>query len=162
MAIGDNIKKYRQLRGFTQKKLGMMVGLSDTRIRQYELNIRTPKNEKLEEIANALHVNVIALTTPELVSHISAMFALFEIDEQHGILLNKENKFTPTSIRFRDYSVLQEYVDKWYAEKQSLMEGKITEEQYNHWKETFPQVDVERTDKKLKEARIKENELKEE
>jgi transcriptional regulator with XRE-family HTH domain len=44
LTIGENRKKFRTIKGITQKEFGLMVGLSDVRIQQYELNIRTPKD----------------------------------------------------------------------------------------------------------------------
>ena len=43
MTLGEKIKKYRELRGLTQRELGQKVGFSagteDSRIRKYEKNI---------------------------------------------------------------------------------------------------------------------------
>ena len=61
MAVGDRIKRARNLRGMTQKELGIAIGLpnngADNRITQYENNYRIPKKEVLSEIARALQVN---------------------------------------------------------------------------------------------------------
>lgn len=56
MTVGENIKRIRKERGLTQKKLGGLCGLSEGMIRQYELNLRTPKLETVEKIASALGV----------------------------------------------------------------------------------------------------------
>ncbi len=49
MAVGDRIKRARNLRGMTQKELGIAIGFeeksADIRIAQYESNTRTPKEE---------------------------------------------------------------------------------------------------------------------
>ena len=43
MTLGEKIKKYRELRGLTQRELGQKVGFSagteDSRIRKYEKNM---------------------------------------------------------------------------------------------------------------------------
>ena len=66
MTLGEKIKFARQLKGMTQKELGLMVGFSestaDNRIRQYEMGKMKPKEDKLELIANALGVDIDALT----------------------------------------------------------------------------------------------------
>ena len=45
MAVGDRIKRARNLRGMTQKELGIAIGFeeksADIRIAQYESNTRT-------------------------------------------------------------------------------------------------------------------------
>ena len=47
MTLGEKIKKYRELRGLTQRELGQKVGFSagteDSRIRKYEKNMMAPK-----------------------------------------------------------------------------------------------------------------------
>ena len=54
MAVGDRIKRARNLRGMTQKELGIAIGFeeksADIRIAQYESNTRTPKEELLRKI----------------------------------------------------------------------------------------------------------------
>lgn len=47
MAIGERISFFRNMRGMTQKFLGMQVGFpeksADVRLAQYETGTRTPK-----------------------------------------------------------------------------------------------------------------------
>ncbi|MGN0604116.1 MAG: helix-turn-helix domain-containing protein, partial [Oscillospiraceae bacterium] len=54
MTIGEKIKNARNLRGLTQKELGIKLGFdeksADVRIAQYESGTRTPKSELLSEI----------------------------------------------------------------------------------------------------------------
>ena len=57
MAIGERIRRIRIFRKMTQSQLGEAVGLSDVRIRQYEIGNRTPKEEMIEKIAKALNCN---------------------------------------------------------------------------------------------------------
>ena len=49
MAIGERIRFIRNLRGMTQKYLGIMAGLpertADIRMAQYEAGTRTPKED---------------------------------------------------------------------------------------------------------------------
>ncbi|MBO5210132.1 MAG: helix-turn-helix transcriptional regulator [Lachnospiraceae bacterium] len=95
MTIGEKIKKYRTFNGLTQAELGKMVGLSGDRIRQYENNVRTPKDGKLFEIADALGVNALALSEPDLDNTNSIMHILFELEEQYGLRIDKaDNSYT--------------------------------------------------------------------
>ena len=70
MAVGDRIKRARNLRGMTQKELGIAIGFeeksADIRIAQYESNTRTPKEELLRKIAEVLDVNYRSLYEPTL------------------------------------------------------------------------------------------------
>ena len=72
MAVGDRIKRARNLRGMTQKELGIAIGFeeksADIRIAQYESNTRTPKEELLRKIAEVLDVNyaITSRTVPSM------------------------------------------------------------------------------------------------
>ena len=61
MATGDNIRRQRKAKGFTQAQLADAVGLTEGAIRHYESGIRAVKPELLEEIAKALGVSEGAL-----------------------------------------------------------------------------------------------------
>lgn len=58
MRKGENIKKIRQERGLTQKKLGELCGIAESTIRKYELNLLNPKLETLRKIATSLNVTI--------------------------------------------------------------------------------------------------------
>ena len=55
MAIGERIRFFRNLRGMTQKYLGMRLGFpvrsADVRLAQYEMGTRTPKADLIEGLA---------------------------------------------------------------------------------------------------------------
>ena len=61
MAIGERIKRIRTFRKMTQSQLGEAVGLSDVRIRQYELGNRTPKSDMIQQMADALDCATVPL-----------------------------------------------------------------------------------------------------
>lgn len=89
MPTGDKIKKARIARGLTQKELGEKVGLTDVRIRQYELNNRTPKEDTLRSIAEALDVNYHALCISTLYAAEEVMFSLFELNNHYPLGLHQ-------------------------------------------------------------------------
>ena len=70
MAIGERIRFIRNLRGITQKFLGLQVGFSertaDIRMAQYESGSRTPKADLVKQLADALDVSAEALNVPKL------------------------------------------------------------------------------------------------
>ena len=68
MTIGDKISFIRTLRGYTQADLGKKVDLQGDRIRQYENDVRTPKADMLKAIADALDVDVAALSDINITS----------------------------------------------------------------------------------------------
>ena len=89
MTLGDKIRKYRTLKGLTQAQLGSMVKLTGDRIRQYENDVRKPKDGKLFEIADALDVNPSALAEPDFDDPTSVMHVLFELEDIYGLHFEK-------------------------------------------------------------------------
>ena len=63
MAIGERIRFFRNLRGMTQKYLGIKLGFSertaDIRMAQYEAGTRTPKASMVESLAYVLELSLI-------------------------------------------------------------------------------------------------------
>ena len=128
MAVGDRIKRARNLRGMTQKELGIAIGFeeksADIRIAQYESNTRTPKEELLRKIAE-----------------------VFELDEHYpGTRLYEVTDTTDPdfpekhmAVSFR-YRLLDDFLKEWQLRKKQLREGEITKEEYLEWKLNWPQT----------------------
>ena len=62
MNIGENIKKYRKIKGITQVELAKIINKSESSIRKYEGNIVTPDFPTLDDISEALGCNLFDLT----------------------------------------------------------------------------------------------------
>lgn len=58
MTTGQRIQQARKKAGLSQKQLGEKLGLSASMIGQWENDLRNPKRETLERIADALNVSV--------------------------------------------------------------------------------------------------------
>ena len=58
MTTGQRIKAARKNAKMTQKELGQKLGISFQSIAQWENNLRNPKIETLQRIADALGVSV--------------------------------------------------------------------------------------------------------
>jgi len=148
MAIGERIKRIRNLRKLTQKELGLAVGFdektADVRIAQYESNTRTPKEEMLKKIAEALDVNFRSLYEPTLYAAEDVMFTLFELDEHYNIRLLDaiEEEGYPqkvTSINFKSLT-LESFMKEWQQRKKDLADGVISKAEYMEWKLNWPQT----------------------
>ena len=83
MAIGERIKRIRNFCKRTQAQLNEAVALSDVRIRQCEIGNRTPKEEMIQELAEALNCNYRSIYEPSLYTAEDVMYALFELDEHY-------------------------------------------------------------------------------
>jgi len=58
MTVGEKIRLKRKEKGWTQKKLGELSGISEFVIRHYELGYRVPKIITLKKIALPLDISV--------------------------------------------------------------------------------------------------------
>ena len=141
MAVGDRIKRVRNMRGLTQKELGLSVGFdensADVRIAQYESGTRTPKEDMLKKIAETLDVNFRSLYEPTLYAAEDLMYMMFELDEHYKIFLSEQTK--QININF-DSKILNDFMREWLLRKQELIEGKITKDEYREWKLNWPQT----------------------
>lgn len=63
--LSDNIKKYRQIQGLTQKQLADKVGISGAFMSLIEQGKNNPSDENLKKIARVLGVSVEELTIEE-------------------------------------------------------------------------------------------------
>lgn len=63
MDLAEKIRKNREFRGMTQRKLGELCGFptksADSRIREFESGKKNPKQEILQKIADALNVSIL-------------------------------------------------------------------------------------------------------
>ena len=156
MAIGERIRFIRNLRGITQKWLGMAVGFdektADIRIAQYEAGTRTPKEKLVDSIAEALGVSPAALTVPDIDSYNGLMHTLFALEDLYGIKIGnidgeiclRLNKFDGTN-----YIQLFEMFSAWQKKAESLQNGKITKEEYDDWRYTYPRMESTKTTEEL-------------
>ena len=138
MAIGERIKRIRNFRKWTQAQLGKAVGLSDVRIRQYEIGNRIPKENMIQELAKALDCNYRSIYEPSLYAAEDVMYTLFELDEHYDMnLYEVANPDDPTEKHIAvgfDYSLLDDFLSNWKKKKEDLSSGKITKEEYFEWK----------------------------
>ena len=104
MAIGERIRFFRNLKGMTQKFLGVQVGFSertaDIRMAQYESGSRTPKADLTEELAHVLGVSPLALNVPDIESYLGLMHTLFALEDIYGLKIDKLDEDNPSFQHF--------------------------------------------------------------
>ena len=150
MTIGEKIKNARNLRGLTQRELGIKLGFdensADVRIAQYESGTRTPKSELLSEIANVLGVNVNSLKNPSLENTETFIHLLFDLEQESKkhhinnfsiISVYDELGNPQPAIKFHNH-LLTEFLTEWQLRRKELNEEIITEEEYAEWMMNFP------------------------
>ena len=155
MTVGENIRRIRISRGYTQKELGNMVGVSETYIRAYEKGRRNPKTKSLQKIAEALRVNPEVLKNSDFDS-IRAMHQLFQIfrmysgqlksipDEDNPEEENVYISFNLVLMRswFKRYEEYNEEINRLSTIKNPAEREHAllkAEQDFNNWMDTYPE-----------------------
>lgn len=156
MAIGDRIKQIRNLRGLTQKELGIAVGFdqknADVRMAQYESGTRTPKDKLLADIAHVLDVSPKALAVPEVDSYVGLMHTLFTLEDLYGLSIGEINGELCLRLdkdKGSTYLSLSDSLNAWQDEATKLKAEEITKEEYDTWRYNYPHIEAERTKTEL-------------
>ena len=151
MAIGERIRFIRNLRGMTQKYLGMELGFtektSDVRMAQYEAGTRTPKEKMVADLANILEVCPQALTVPDTDSYVGLAHTLFTLEDLYSIKINSINGelcLTLDKSKGTTYLSMFDIFHAWQHEAERLRNGEITKEEYDAWRYNYPKIQAER------------------
>ncbi|NLA73577.1 MAG: helix-turn-helix transcriptional regulator [Clostridiales bacterium] len=148
MAIGERIRFIRNLRGMTQKYLGIAAGFdektADIRMAQYESGTRTPKADMTNTIAGVLDVSPLALSVPDIDSEQGLLHTLFALEDLYGIKVQRiddeirlcldKNKPTTNETVFKMLSA-------WAEQAEKYNNGETTKDQYDKWRYNYPKFD---------------------
>lgn len=154
MTTGEKIRKYRLERGLSQKELGLRAGMSEPAVRNYELGNRIPSVKRLEALAGALGVSRFALSDPDLDTYIGVMHALFYLEDTYG--LEPIERSGEIVLKFPIENSHYEDVRSWCKERQAFAEDKISREDYDEWRHTFPKIRTERNIRAVRELQKKQ------
>jgi len=160
MAIGERIRFFRNLKGMTQKLLGVKVGFpektADIRLAQYESGTRTPKSDLTQSLADALGVSTMALNVPDIDTDIGFMHTLFALEDIYGLKIDKlddEICIRLDKNRGTSYISLLQRFSAWQKEAEKYRNGEISKEEYDKWRYTYPQIEAQRTRDALNQIR---------
>lgn len=149
MAIGERINFFRNLRGMTQKFLGIQVGFpensADVRLAQYESGTRTPKANVTAALAEALDVSPMALSVPDIDSYLGLMHTLFTLEDTYGLNIVEQDGEIALQVNFRknkDAAELHKMLWAWREQAAKLESGEITKEEYDRWRYHYPEFDT--------------------
>jgi len=145
MAIGERIRFIRNLRGMTQKYLGMLVGFpektADVRMAQYESGSRTPKTDLTGTLANALDVSPLALSVPDIDSELGLMHTFFALEDIYGLKIDKVDEelcIRLDSRRGNSNAFLFDFFAAWQKQAELFKNGEISKEEYDCWRYNYP------------------------
>lgn len=152
MAIGERIHFFRRMRGMTQKYLGMLLGFpersADVRMAQYETGSRTPKADLTRALADAFGVSPNALTIPDIDTDIGLMHTFFALEDLRGLTvgeLDGEICLRLDKSKGTTYLSMLEMLSAWAEQAEKLKAGEIIKEDYDRWRYTYPEMEVQRT-----------------
>lgn len=134
---GTKIRAIRSRKNMSAKRLGELVGVNESAIRNYENGTRNVADDKLAQIADKLEVPKETLVDRQINSYadvIHILFELSEIFEFTPIALPQEPKYVVST---RD-EVLQRALEMWFEKRRQWEQGKISPEEFQNWKDAFP------------------------
>lgn len=160
MAIGERIRFFRNLRGMTQKYLGIQVGFpektADIRMAQYESGSRTPKADLTNTLAKVFEVSPQALTVPDIDSYNGLMHTLFTLEDLYGLKITELDGEVCLHLdkgMGTNYITMFEMFSAWQKQAEKYKNGEITKDEYDHWRYTYPKVEVQRNKDALDKMR---------
>ncbi len=142
MIIGNRIRFIRNLRGITQKRLGIQAGLQeknvDVRMAQYECGTRVPKKGLTANFAKVLNVSPAALNVPDIESHTGIMHTFFALEDLYGLKIDIINGEIVLRLRECPGNMeLREDFVKWLNEALLVRDGDISRDKYDDWRYNF-------------------------
>jgi transcriptional regulator with XRE-family HTH domain len=164
MSIGERIRFIRNLRGMTQKYLGIAAGFdektADVRMAQYEAGTRTPKGNLINSLAAALEISPEALTVPNIDSDIGVMHTLFALEDLYGLkikIIDGEICLALDKSKGTPYLSMYDMFSTWQKEYDKFKRGEITKDEYDDWRYNYPQIAAEysKTSRDTKREAIK-------
>ena len=149
MAISERIHFFRNLRGMTQKYLGLQLGFpdksADVRMAQYETGSRTPKADITAALAQVLDVAPEALNVPDIDSYIGLMHTLFALEDIYGITVSEadgEVCLKVNSEKGKDAAEIIRMLTAWKEQKAKLDACEIDKDTYDQWRYHYPKFDT--------------------
>ena len=163
MDFSDRLRYIRELRGLTQKQLGLAIGLSEraaeSTISQYERGEKKPRKNAIARLALALNVPDIALDlVPKAYPQGHHQRILFA-EDHHGIQPYKIHNrcfIGPIEYEGGEFSNFYSDLECWYEAYNKLINSEWTEQQYIEWKLYYPYIKPSTVFESTKSELIKE------
>lgn len=132
------------MHGATQKWLGIKLGFSEktaeTRVGQYEIGVRTPKDNMIKDIAKIFGVSPLALSVPDIDSYLGLMHTLFTLEDRYGLTVETGENGVSLRVDPRK-AELSEMLTAWAEQTEKYRNGEINREDYDKWRYNYPKYD---------------------
>ncbi|MBR5794761.1 MAG: helix-turn-helix transcriptional regulator [Erysipelotrichaceae bacterium] len=147
MDFSNRLRYIRELRGLTQKQLGLAIGLSEkaaeSTISQYERGEKRPRKNAIEKLALVLNVPDSALDLVPKAFPQGLLQRILFAEDEHGLQPYKiHNRCFIGPIEYEDGEFANFYKDLecWYEAYQKVTNSEWTEKQYLEWKLHYPYI----------------------
>lgn len=134
MSVGENIRRYRKLRGMTQAQLAEAVGLTEGAVRHYESGIRAVKPELVESISAALGVSVNALKDYGVETAGDLASLLVRLEDSFGIVPAADGSGLSLDPKAPRAPKAAMAIELWAEKRTQLENGEIDAAEYEDWK----------------------------
>ena len=118
MAIGERIRFLRNLKGMTQKWLGMAVGFDE---KTADLNV------------------------PNIDSYVGLMHTLFALEDIYGVKIEETDGDVCLRVdtsKGNSAANLHKMLFAWLETAKKFYDGNITKEEYDEWRYHYPEFDT--------------------
>ena len=153
MALGERLNFFRRKCNLTMNALGRMLGFdpksADVRISQYEKDAKMPKEELIHSMADVLGISPMALKLPNIDSYDALMHTLFALEDIYGLTVSEEDGKVSLYLNpevSKPGGTLSAYFLSWAKQKDKLVSGEITLDQYDDWRYNFPKDALDQYD----------------
>ena len=124
--------------------LGFDPKSADVRISQYEKDAKMPKEELIHSMADILGISPMALKLPNIDSYDALMHTLFALEDIYGLTVSEEDGKVSLYLNpevSKPGGTLSAYFLSWAKQKDKLVNGEISLDQYDDWRYNFPKDD---------------------
>ena len=132
MALGERLNFFRRKCNLTMNALGRMLGF------------KMPKEELIHSMADILGISPMALKLPNIDSYDALMHTLFALEDIYGLTVSEEDGKVSLYLNpevSKPGGTLSAYFLSWAKQKDKLMNGEISLDQYDDWRYNFPKDD---------------------
>lgn len=138
MSTGENIKRIRNIRGITQKELGIAIGFGEgsasPRVAQYETGNRIPRDAMLKKIAEVLKVDQRNISIPTGYKEEDMIYRLLVLEDYFPEMRLERNAQTGDVLINFHNKKLNDFLFAWGVIQGKREQGLISEEEYLNWK----------------------------
>jgi transcriptional regulator with XRE-family HTH domain len=114
MKVGENIRKWRELKGLQQKDLADKLNISITALSNIETGVSDPNTQRLEDIADALEIEV-----SQLLTNPQQMFTFNNSPQSNGLIYGTQHQHNYDKTMLERMMLLMEKMTDFFTAKKS-------------------------------------------